>query len=99
MKINLNQTIKNFDGTSAMKGDKNFTFREVFVDAVLVEPKEGGNVEKMSRWTLAKKIRNAKEEIELTVEEAAKLKSLVTESFPILVAGQIADTIDGVKEE
>lgn len=99
MKINLNQAIKNFDGTPAMKGDKSFTFREVFVDAVLVEPKEGGNVEKMSRWTLAKKIRSAKEEVELTVEEAAKLKGLVTESFPILVAGQIADTIDGVKEE
>lgn len=100
MKINLNQTIKNFDGREAVdENGKKITIGQIIINTLLINKADMGNAEKMDRWVLAKKVRKAKDTIDITLEEASKIKDWVTASSITIVAGQISDILEGNQEK
>jgi len=99
MKVKVDNILVNIIDGKHLKADENgqmLTVKWAFTQALLgAYPKENidGN-EKYARYKLASKINETSDqEIELTVEEVAKLKKLVGEAFPTMVCGQIYQLI------
>lgn len=102
MKVQLNQVIKNFyEAPVTKEGGEKYTVRDVLADSILTQKDAQSitNEEKMKRWTLAKKVQKSKDSVEMTIEEVAKIKELVLANATTWVAGQVADALEGVKEE
>lgn len=94
MQIKIEGILKNIVNGEPLKDEegKILTLKWAFTQALLgTYQKESidGN-EKYARFKLATKIQETKEtEIEISVEEVAKLKKLVGEAFPTMICGQI----------
>jgi len=102
IKLSVNEVIKTLDG-EPIKNEKAevITVKTIMVNALCssFEDEKGlDNVEKMNRWVLAKKVNGTKDALELSVEDASKIKTLVFKGYGLVIAGYIADLIDGVKE-
>ena len=105
---NLNFVIKQEDGVTpllntAKEGRPQMTFRDVCANSLLAQfVTEQGKPEedkvKMEKWELHKKIRDAKGEADLSVEELALLKKWIGYWQPQLIMGQCFDLIDPNKE-
>ena len=52
-------------------------------------------IEKLTRWLLAQKLTMAKEVIDLTIEEVAKIKELTGRYMPTLVMGSVWKLLEG----
>lgn len=107
MKLKLDQKVLNLDG-EVMKDEKGvqLTVRSVLINALVTPAVEKGAQgmqqeilapkEKFERYELARKIKNAKGEIESVAEEVVKLKAVVGKLYtsPLLV-GFIYNVLDG----
>jgi hypothetical protein len=102
MKIKTDTPIKNLAGQVMKDNDgqgnsMDASVRTVVVNALLAPLQQGKNeqgVDKVKKYELAKKI-FSDDEVELTVEEVALIKSRVGETFPPLVVGQVYEMLEG----
>lgn len=94
MQINVLAELKNIDG-SPIEG-QSVTIRNVLMTALLATSAadEPDGEEKFKRYQLAQRIQSL-ESIELTAEEAAKLKRLVGIGYGVVVIGQIYPLLNG----
>lgn len=100
----LNFVIKQEDGVTplqngAKEGKPNMTFRDVCANSLLAQfVTEQGKPEddavKWSKYELHKKIRDAKGEADLSVEELSLLKKWIGYWQPQLIMGQCYELID-----
>lgn len=98
MMINLTQKIKDFEGTVIKRGDKNITLRDILVETLLTDKQTTTNEDKMNKWVLVKKLRDAKDSIDLSIDELAKIKEEVISYGTTLIAGQVSDILEGAKK-
>ena len=96
MKINFNQLIKNIQGEEI----KDLTLKTVSVEALLAtfsDEQSLSGEEKAKRYVLATRIYANPEELDLTVEEVAKIKQLIGKGYGPLIVGQAWDMLEGNK--
>ena len=94
MKINFNQPIKNITGEDI----KDLTLKTVSVEALLAtfdDERSLSGEEKAKRYLLATRIYANPEDIDLTVEEIAKIKQLIGKGYGPLVVGQAWEILEG----
>jgi hypothetical protein len=72
-----------------------FLLRDVVVEALLRPDDKLSGKEKAERYILAVKIHTSPKEIDLTVEELAKIKELVGKVFAPLIVGQAWQMLEG----
>jgi len=107
MKVKINQKVFMVDGVSPIIVDgKEWTLKEVCINAMLTPVPPGYNEQgvcikkgdddktKLEKWDLFKKLRDAKEEVELKSEEITFLKKWIGEFQPQLVYGQCYDLLE-----
>jgi hypothetical protein len=99
VKVKFDTTLKTLDGDPIKQDDKDFTLRQVAVNALMSfgekEAKIGGK-EKFDRYKLANKIHNGADGVK--PEEIAKIKELIGELYGPLVVGQAWMVLDGDEE-
>ena len=96
MKINFNQPIKNIQKEEI----KDLTLKSVSVEALLAtfsDEQSLSGEEKAKRYLLATRIYANSEELDLTVEEIAKIKQLIGKGYGPLIVGQAWDMLEGNK--
>lgn len=96
MKIDVSKPLKNLAGLHLKDVDGDMTLKVACV-AALMGQYEGENLdgqEKFKRYELAKKI-YAGGEVELSVEEIAKIKPLIAKGFGPVVVGPAYDILEG----
>lgn len=92
MKINFNQVIKNIKGEEI----KDLTLKSVSVEALLAtfaDEQSLSGEEKAKRYLLATRI-YANDELDLPVEEVAKVKQLIGKGYGPLIVGQAWDMLE-----
>jgi hypothetical protein len=107
MKIKINQKLFNVDGLTPISADgKELTLKDVCINAMLtpVAPtyseqgtmtKKGDDDKtKYEKWDMFKKLRDAKEDVELKSEEITFLKKWIGEFQPQLIYGQCYDLLE-----
>jgi len=97
MKINVDVTLKTFDGKPMMDADSNgnaveATVKTVLVNAILVPGKEDKGVDKVRKYELAKMIFKGGE-VDLTPEDIVLIKQQVGDNFAPVVVGQIFEML------
>ena len=96
MKINFNQPIKNIQGEEI----KDLTLKTVSVEALLANFSDEQSLsgeKKAKRYVLATRIYANPEELDLTIEEIAKIKQLIGKGYGPLIVGQAWDMLEGNK--
>ena len=96
MKINFNQPIKNIQGEEI----KDLTLKTVSVEALLAtfsDEQSLSGEEKAKRYVLATRIYANPEELDLTIEEMAKIKQLIGKGYGPLIVGQAWGMLEGNK--
>ena len=96
MKINFNQPIKNIQGEEI----KDLTLKIISVEALLAtfsDEQSLSGEEKAKRYVLATRIYANPEELDLTIEEIAKIKQLIGKGYGPLIVGQAWDMLEGNK--
>ena len=102
MKINVLQPLKNFETEEAInfveegKSGVPFTVRKAFCQALLFQdPKVPENGEAMlDKYNLATRIKN-EDEVELSLNEAKKIKDALPKVYGVNIIGQIFPLLDG----
>lgn len=100
MKINFDQVLKNYDGKDfeeTVDGVvKKITLSGVSVNALLanIEGERIEGMEKLNRDKIARKVHKGGE-VELTVEETAKIKEMIGKAFPTIVVGATYELLEG----
>ena len=107
MKVKLNTELKDFEGkaliftaATAEKEAVNATLGKMMIESLLATFKDEENLsgdEKLKRWQLAIKIKNADVMVELTVEEVALVKKLVGKAYGTIIVGQVWELLEGAE--
>jgi len=97
-KINVDETLKTFDGKVMMDADSSgnaveASMKTVLVNAVLAPVKEDKGVDKVRKYELAKMIFKGGE-VDLTPEDIVLIKKQVGDNFAPIVVGQVWDMLD-----
>jgi len=104
MKIKINCPILGIDGIKPIPNPDSpggrldpplpLTLKDVCINAVL-SPMEGDDEKKkFTKWEIFKKLREAKEEVELTAEEIVIIKKGIGKFNPPLVLGQSFEMLE-----
>lgn len=100
----LDTVISDLSGKPLMGGDGPLTFRNALVQALAHEaqpepgrPQPTGD-DRFKRWSIANKIQQAGDSVELTAEEIALAKSKVGDAFFMVVVGPVWTLIESAKE-
>jgi hypothetical protein len=96
MKIKINETLKGIDGVEILKGDKGhaLTLKDICVNSVLTPIQEDDDRKKFEKYEIFKKVRDAKDFVELTVEEIALTKKAIGKIQPPLIMGQCYEMLE-----
>ena len=106
MLVFLNVMLKDIDGLDLKddRKDQPLTLKASILSALTAnyrgeESLDG--VEKLKRWELALKVKNAPDPTELTVEEIVEIKKLISKLFGTVVVGQTYKLLEsgGAKKE
>ena len=98
MKIKLNQKFTGIDGIKSLPNTEtkcDLSLKDVCINAVLQPGKEDTEKQKYAAYELFVKIRDCKTaEIELTIEEVAKIKKKIGLIYMPLILGQAFDFLE-----
>jgi hypothetical protein len=97
MKVDVTAVLKSLKGETLQDGESDVSLRSVATAALMmVYPDEQavGGEEKFSRYKLALRM-NADSSVELTPEEAAKVKQLIGKAFGPAVVGPAYELLNG----
>ena len=99
MKVKFNQKLHGVDGLP-LKADKgrDLTLRDVSISSVLGpagnRPEDDTDEKKYHRFELYKKIKDNKDEVDLTTTEIAEIKKAIGKHQPALIMGQCWDYLE-----
>lgn len=95
MKIAINEKLTGIDASPIIKPDKSFlTLKDVCVSSILTSAGEDTEKEKWGKYEIFKKLRSAKEQVELTVEEIVVIKKAIGKLQPPLILGQCFELLE-----
>jgi hypothetical protein len=95
MRIKINQNLLGLDGREPiLDNGKILTLRDVCIAAVLTPVQEDDQKKKFEKWDIFKKLRDAKEVAELTVEEISIIKAGSGKIHPPLILGQCFEMLE-----
>ncbi len=95
MKIKINQVLKDVDGTNPIvQKEKVLTLKEICVAAVLTPIEADDQKKKFEKWDVYKKLLNANEEAELSIEDLAIIKAAIGKFYPPLIMGQCFEMLE-----
>lgn len=95
MKINFNKSIYAINGEVLKDGDKDAKLKDLTIAALMFNDEKASGNEKFKRWNLAKKIYDAKDEIDVPAEEIALIKDLIGKAFMTSVVGSVYSILEG----
>lgn len=96
MKVNFNVALKDFGGTEVFENGVAIILKKLVVDALNItsEQDNPSGEEKMKRFLLAKKIYLSEDSVDITVEEATKIKELIGKHFAPIAVGNIFELLE-----
>lgn len=100
MKINPDEVIRDLDGEALKVIDHKteieslLTLRRIIIDSLLLNERDLDGEQKLNRFNLAKKIHEADSIIEVTVEEAVLIKTLVNKRYSTLVYARVNEVLE-----
>jgi hypothetical protein len=95
MKIKVNQKIKDAEGNEiTLQGKPAMTLRDVIVNSILTPDQGDDEKKKWEKYEIFKKIKESKNEVELTIEEIALVKQCIGKFQPPLVMGQCWEMLE-----
>ena len=95
MKIKINQKLKDSDDKDIIIGNRPaMTLRDVIVSSILNPAEKETQEQKYEKYSLFKKLKDAKDEVELKIEDIALIKKAIGEIQPPLVLGQCWDLLE-----
>lgn len=99
MKIKINEKLKDATGEDIQPDVTKpaMTLRDVCVSSILYPVADEDQAKKYGKWEIFKKLRDAKTEVELTVEDIAIIKTAIGKFQPPLIMGQCFDLIEKTK--
>ena len=95
MKVDLDQKLKNFDGSVVKNGETELDLKTVVVASLgtPLEDDKGLSADKaVSRWKLAVKLYSGGEQ-EITPEEATEIRNRIPKCYAVMVAGQACEML------
>lgn len=98
MKIKINQTLKGVDGKQELPNvdeKRPLTIKDVCISALLTPIDGEDEKSKFSRWEIFKLLREATDQVDLTLEQLSLVKKYVGKFQPPLIMGQVFDLIEG----
>jgi hypothetical protein len=95
MKIDMTKKILGMQGEEIKRSKEVLTLKEVAMNALLMPVETDKEDKKYEKWELYKKIKDAKQPMELTTKEAAFIKELIGKHETVLIMGQCWDLIEG----
>jgi hypothetical protein len=101
MQLNFNAILKDFDGNTLKENGNELSLKTVSVNALMFPYPDESNLsgdEKMNRYLLAQRL-HAGGEIELRVEEVAKLKALIGKAYGPVIVGPSFQILEGARTE
>ncbi len=71
MKVKINQTLTGLDGVEVLKGEKNrpLLLKDIMINSILTPVENEDDKKKYEKWEIFKKLRDAQDEVELSIEE------------------------------
>lgn len=90
MKVNFDTILKNLKDEDIKDGEEKLTLKSAAINALMLPYQDELNLkgeEKLKRFTIAQKIQ-AGGEVELPVEEVAKVKELIGKLYNPLIVGR-----------
>jgi hypothetical protein len=96
MKIKINEKLKGVDGVEVLKGDKGvpLTFKDICINALLTPEQGDDDKKKWEKYEVFKKVRDAKDTLELKVEDITLIKKCIGKTSPPLVMGQCWEILE-----
>lgn len=94
MKVKINQVLKDVDGTPITMNNKPYTLGDVCIASLLTPLQEDTEKTKWEKYEIFKKIKESKNEVELTIEEIALVKKCIGKFQPPLVMGQCWEMLE-----
>ena len=99
MNVDVTKNLITFDGQTMkdiVDGEAvDATLRMAMVNAILSPVEKESGMDKVKKYELAKRIHNAKDEVELSAEDISLIKERIGEVFPALIVGQVFDLLEG----
>lgn len=99
MLIKVDTPLRNMDG-NVMKDNVDgeavdANLKMAMVNAILSPVERESGMDKVKKYELAKKIHDATDEVELSVEDVSLIKERVGDVFPALITGQVWSMLEG----
>lgn len=95
MKLRIDGKLKGIDEKDIVShGNPPLTFKDVFISCVLSPIEADDEKKKFEKWEIYKKLRDAKEEVNLTIEDLSVLKKCIGKFQPPLILGQCFELIE-----
>ena len=95
MKVKIDVKMYDSDGKEvANPGKPSLTLRDVIVNSILTYKEGEGKKEKYEKYSLFKRLKDAKSEIDFTVEEIVLIKECIGQFQAQLIMGQCFDLLD-----
>lgn len=99
MKIDLRYELKDINGNVYTNENQvAATLKSILIGALLAVYRGEENLsgeEKFARWNLAVRINDADEAVDMTVEEVAKVKTLIGKAYNTVIVGQVWQQLEG----
>jgi hypothetical protein len=97
MKVKLGTALKGIDGVEDLKGDKGrpLTIKDIITNSVLTPIQDDDEKKKFEKWEIFKKVRDAKAEVDLSIEQIAVVKKVIGKLQPPLIMGQCFEMLEG----
>ena len=86
--------------TRRVETDAPILLEDIVISALSASYREDAECkpkDKLERFALSLRIKNAKEGVEVTIEEAALIKKMVTKGCTVLACGRICKLVEDVK--
>ncbi len=102
MKYAIDTVLRNLDGTpikTPAPESEVINFRSIATRCLLAPSEKATGEDKYANFKLAVKLETASKDVELTADEAARLKRLIGEHMPPLVVGRAYELLDQVEPE
>lgn len=95
MKIDFSQPINNITGDPFKNNNEVVTLKVVCVESLMSPRISEGKAgkEKMALWSLAKRVHDAAEPIDISAEDLAKLVDVVGQNYPAAVVGPACELL------
>jgi len=94
MKVTVNQPVLNMTGKPFREGDKVIIVKDLLMQVALADLDKEEKA-KLDDFNLFLKLKECKEEVELTNTEASRLQEKVKKNFGILIYGQLDAILEG----